>query len=104
MKHVEEQESGRSTRDVEPPPENPRLRFAKRELMKLIGALETADNTELTAWMRVLDLEEQLSDTREEVRRLMRCQQDLLALIDCTGSNLDLDRLGQIMREWVGKA
>lgn len=51
-----------------PPSTPPRLRFAKAEISKALRALELADSSQVDAWMRVIGLEDQLEDQREETR------------------------------------
>jgi len=60
--------------------ESPRLRFAKAEIAKALRALELADSSELTAWLRVLDLEDQIADTRKDLVE-MRQEREVLRRI-----------------------
>lgn len=62
----------------------PRLRFAKREIAKVLQALERANSSQVDAWMRVLDLEEQLADQREDTAQ-MRRERDALKSLLATG-------------------
>jgi hypothetical protein len=86
--------------------DHPRVRFAKRELMKILVALERVDGDELNAGMRVLALEDELAETREEVRRWRQGQESMRTLLDqMAGANQEerVERLDQAIRGWVGK-
>lgn len=78
--------------------ESPRLRFAKAEIVKALRALELADSSELRAWMRVLDLEDQISDLRKETIRWKE-RGDILHDILSGGDKEK--RLDEALRVWA---
>lgn len=84
--------------------EPPRVRYAKREIAKVLTALENVKGSELALALRVIDLEEQLADTREQAARWRRCFESMRDIANHSGPNGDLKRLEQAMRSWVGKA
>lgn len=84
---------------------SPRLCFAKAEIAKALRALELADSSELTAWMRVLELEDQVSDLCKE-RLRWKERGDVLSRI-LSGSEKDrvhrdrVHRLDEALRVWA---
>lgn len=60
------------------PQQGPRLRFAKNEIRKALTALERAtDGGKVDAWMRCLELEDRLEDTRKDLEEV-RSERDTL--------------------------
>jgi hypothetical protein len=87
--------------------QHPRIRFARRELVKVLTALERVDGHELNAAIRVEQLEEQLADAREEARRWRQGTESMQALLaDTFGAEQSerVEQLGAAIREWVGKS
>lgn len=82
--------------------ESKRVRFNKKEAMKLMTALENVDADELHESLRALDLEEQLADAREEARRWRKACEALSQLIE--DPDFDLFDLDRKIREWVASA
>jgi hypothetical protein len=75
-----------------------RQRFATKELVKLVKAVEMADDERVDLGMRLLDTEDRLELAREDARRWRQCYE---AVVELGASPESLDKL---MREWVGKA
>jgi hypothetical protein len=65
----------------------PRLRFAKAEIAKALRALELADSSQVDAWMRVLALEDQLADQREETREWRNRYEALRRMLAAGGTS-----------------
>lgn len=61
-----------------PTQQGPRLRFAKAEIEKALRAMERAtDGGQVDAWMRCLELEDRLEDTRKDLE-IVRQERDVL--------------------------
>ena len=64
-----------------------RTRFAKREIVRALEALERADAEHLDPWMRVVELEERLEDAREDAVEWRRKYEGVrLLLLSCSDS------------------
>lgn len=98
-----EQESGNKVKGRE---EHPRVRFARRELVKVLAALERIDGYELSAAIRLEELEEELADAREEARRWRRGLEAMQALLECAFGTEEAERvklLDGAIREWASR-
>jgi len=87
--------------------DHPRVRFAKREIVKVLVALERVDGEELNAAMRVLALEDELAEVREQARRYRQGQESMRALLEqMAGAEQAerVERLDQAIRDWAAKA
>jgi hypothetical protein len=92
---------------VEGPDEHPRVRFARRELVKVLTALERVDGHELNAAIRVERLEEELATAREESRRWRLAAGEMQKLLEQAygaAQGERVEQLGDAIRAWVGKA
>lgn len=93
----------------EPSPTQPvsedsqRVRFAKREVVKILTALERVDQDELDAAMRVLRLEDELADARELAARWRKSYEAVQRILE-TAEGDRAAKLDRIAREWIGKA
>jgi hypothetical protein len=87
--------------------DSPRLRFAKRELTKILIALETVDASDLDLGIRVLRLEDEVADVREDCRRWRRAYESAQQLLEQTVTSAaeeQVEKLDQAVREWIGRA
>ena len=87
--------------------EHPRLRFAKREIAKVLEALERIDGDKLNAGLRLLQVEDELAEAREQAirwRRSYESMQTLIGQIAGVDSAERVKRLDQAIRGWLGKA
>lgn len=86
--------------------DSPRVRFAKREIVKILTALETVNSTDLDLGYRVLALEDELATAREETKRWRRASEALQSLVEKTAGQAAPEQvraLDQAVREWVGR-
>ena len=87
--------------------DSPRVRFAKRELMRVLVALEEVSGSDLDMGIRVLRLEDDLADAREDARRWRRGYEAAKQLLEQTTSvaaEEQVERLDEAVRAWVGKS
>jgi hypothetical protein len=81
-----------------------RVRFAKAQLLRALSALEELQPDSLDEGIRRLELEDQLSEAREQAARWRRSYESIHALFTAHGSNPEVGRLDSLIREWVAKA
>lgn len=97
---VGKQDNGRSTGD---PEETPRVRFAKRELTKVLATLDYVSGTDLDLGMRVLALQEELEDTQRLCEVWRRGYNAMHRLANEPPTPQQVAELDAQVREWVGK-
>lgn len=78
----------------------PRVRFAKDQLQRALTALERVDPGALSEGIRVLELEDRISELRQDVRR-QRERGDTLARLLCASDDDRAALLDEALRVWA---
>lgn len=87
--------------------DSPRVRFAKRQLMQILVALENISGSDLDLGIQVLQLRDDLADAREDTRRWRMACEAMRRLLEesvSVAAEEQVERLDQAVREWVGKS
>lgn len=91
----------------ESPQDTPRIRFAKGEIVRILTALEMVNGSDLDLGIRVLRLEDELADSREQGRRWRHSYEGTQTLLEKTvtlAAEEQVELLDDAVRRWVGKA
>ena len=78
-----------------------RVRFAKDHITRALTAIERLDPDSLTDGIRVLELEDQVKELRDQTERWRISYERTAALLDGTP---DAKKRDQEFREWIAKA
>lgn len=87
--------------------DTPRIRFAKGEIVRILTALEMVNGSDLDLGIRVLRLEDELADSREQGRRWRRSYEGTQSLLEKTvtlAAEEQVELLDNAVRRWVGGA
>lgn len=82
--------------------EQPRVRFAKRELARALEAIERIDPERLDESIRILELEDRLNDSQALVE-MLRANYDTISRVLVATGEERAAVLDQILRERIGK-
>jgi hypothetical protein len=78
----------------------PRVRFAKAQIQRALTALERVDPDALSEGIRTLELEDRISELRQDVQR-QRERGDALARLLCASGDERAKLLDEALRVWA---